>query len=140
MHAGPADLVTKVAQVRELCAAAVAEPREGFVLSHEVASGVRLVLAPADGRTLALSLWSRHEDVAALSHDSEVPSTTVLLMVFDSQADTIVPSGKDLFARKWSPSPSFPDMHIMLLHYATRRQIRRGVQSVAASARAARAA
>jgi hypothetical protein len=115
--------IEKVRRVQTAVDAARGADRRHFDLSGEVAPGVRLVLSEADGKPLALSLWSYPQDIAQICSDASVPATAALLAIDGAQAREATTSGHTVDLSQFSRSQTNPDLYYALFDHASRRQI-----------------
>jgi hypothetical protein len=77
------------------------------------------------------SLWSRHEDVVALSGDAEAPVGSLLLVIDEQQVRSAGQAGVTVDLSALTSCRSVPDLRYALLLYVGSRQIRRVVRRMA---------
>lgn len=137
MYPVPRDLAARVDLVRKQTAAAVPSSTPPPAPDGEGVPGVRLVAVRVQDVELVFSLWSRHEDVVALTGDVEVPAGTELLAIDEQQVRAAARAGVIVDLSALAPCRSLPGLRYALLHYVGARQIRRVVRRMAAPAASA---
>lgn len=140
MHPTSAALAAKLQYVQKEAEAARASFSQRFILTPEIAPGVRLVLTETGGVPLALSLWDALDDVVALCNDAAVPAMTALLAIGDDQVHAAAMAGQRIDLGRLARSQRAPETNYALLHYASRREIRRVVNRVVSPVRPSTAA
>lgn len=130
MQSVPIEFEAKVSRVRDAVRAQRVRPGQRFVVTPEVAPGVRLVVVDIGGSAMALSLWEFPDDVIALSNDVTVPTLTAVVAIDDGQLRTLAAAGRSVDRSLLTRSERAPDYHYALLHYGSRRHIQRMVRRV----------
>lgn len=113
----------KVRLVSTAVAAARGADRRHFDFTGEVAPGVRLVLSEAGDFPLALSLWTRQEDIAALCGDGSVPAAAALLAIDGVQARAATDAGFTVDLAQFKRSQPQPDVYYTLLDRSSERHV-----------------
>ncbi|MEZ5125852.1 MAG: hypothetical protein R2826_06335 [Thermoleophilia bacterium] len=130
MQSELAALVARVGRVREE-SHTFAVVCQGFAVTPSSVRGVHLVSMQVRGVPLSVSLWEDRSDVAILAGDARVPALSALLVMDEDQEGVLRSSGWELDAQRWVSSPALPDVRCAVLHYASRRQVRRMMQKSA---------
>ena len=113
----------KVRLVSTAVEAARGAERRHFDFTGEIAPGVRLVLSEAGDVPLALSLWTRQEDIAALCGDASVPAAAALLAIDGDQARAATAAGFTVDLGQFKRSQPNPDVYYALLDRFSERHV-----------------
>jgi hypothetical protein len=119
----PTQLRDKTRLVATAVAAARGADRAHYDFSAEVASGVRLVLTRSAACPLALSLWTRPEDIAEICADAAVPVASALLAIDGPQARAAADAGCSVDLTQFTRSQGLPGWYYVLLDQTGVRRI-----------------
>jgi hypothetical protein len=124
----PVRLIDKLRLVHTAVDAARGELGRHFDFTPEVAPGVNLLLADAQGVPLAFSLWTYPQDIAELCGDAAYPATAVLLAIDAAQAREAIARGRLVDLAQFTASESSPGLYYVL--FDRPRQVQAVLQSL----------